>query len=67
MPLERRKNEPLYINGFTYIQPLPLPIETEKEKIMHKVEHDKKYVFYNKLFGDLKERLRIYYKKRYWS
>ncbi len=58
MPLEQRKSDPLYINGVTYSEAIPLYIDLkrETEKTLHKTNHKKNYEFYNKLFGDYRER-----------
>ena len=67
MPLEQRKTEPLYVNGIVITEPLPIPIERERERErrIHIVTHRKNYEFYNKLFGDWKERRNKQNRDRY--
>lgn len=64
---ENRKNNPLYVKGYTNAEPLFLNIETIKseEHKKHIQNHKKKYVFYNQLFGDWNARRNKQNRARY--
>ncbi len=62
MSKEKRISEPLYVNGLTRSEPIPLPMEEErnKERRFHLKEHAKMYHQYNMLFNkEYRQKLKI--------
>lgn len=62
LTMEKRKSEPLYVNGLITVQPLPLDKDfvIERERTLWKKTHKVNYDFYNWLWGNRKE-----YNKKY--
>lgn len=58
MPMEKRKDAPLYVNRLVTVNMLDLHIERnrERERQDHRKEHRKLYIFYNTIWGDYREK-----------
>lgn len=69
MPMEKRKEYPLYINKLITTERIHLPIEAERERerLVHKADHRRNWEFYNRLWGDLRERKNRACRERYAS
>lgn len=66
LSVEKRINEPVYRKHHIVDVDLShLDIELERERAAYKKEHYKRYVMYNNLFGDLKEKRKEAAQRRY--
>ena len=65
---QQRISEPVYVDHVIQGEQLDLRLEIRRmrEQSEHKVEHRKRYVYYNRLFGDYRERRNKQNRERYW-
>lgn len=69
LPPEKRANTPIYRSGVVQGEPLDLRLELRRwrEQVLHRKTHQRLYVMYNSLFGDLTERRNARQRERYWA